>query len=200
MKQVYSVILTVIFWTGLATAQESFPAPFGLGWDMSVSELKALGFHEIKTEGGLTTLTSVSAPKPWSQAEVYIALTYDDRLIKAGVKSVDFTDDIYGIEGKQTYKRMKTLLTGKYGMPTEEFELTGQELYKDSDEFYQCLDYSGCGSYASFFRYAGGVIQLQLQGQRRGVGHVLIYYESPAFGLAKRKIEADQLEADTDAL
>ncbi len=62
------------------------------------------------------------------------------------------------------------MLTKKYGKPSSHLEISGQELYKDYDEFYQCLGYSGCGAYFSVYNFSGGTIGLELIGQSRGEG------------------------------
>ncbi|ORQ01223.1 hypothetical protein B7971_18490, partial [Vibrio cholerae] len=123
-------------------------------------------------------------PKAWSKAENYVAVTYKGRLVKVAAMSTDFTDDIYGLKGKSNYEQVKSLLTKKYGSPSTHYERVGGDLYDDADEFYQCLDYSGCGAYLSIFDYAGGVISVQLKGKRRGEGFLTIGYESPQFLMA----------------
>ena len=180
-------------------AADVFPEPFGLAWGMSESGLQKLGFNQVSDSGGLKVFSSVSAPKAWSKAENYVAVTYQGRLVKAAAVSMDFTDDIYGSEGKETYNQVKDLLTKKYGSPSKHYERVGGKLYDDSDEFYQCLDYSGCGAYLSIFDYAGGVISVQLKGKRRGQGFLTIGYESPSFAVAKKEIERGDLESDADA-
>ncbi len=184
----------------VAHADESFPSPFGLTWGMSVASLKELGFAEVNDSGGLKILSSVSAPKAWSKAEIYVAVTYKDRLVKAAANSFDFTDDVYGSEGKDNYNQIKSLLTKKYGEPTTHYERIGTTLYDDPDEFYQCLEYTGCGAYLSLFELSGGTIAVQLKGKRRGVGYLSIAYESPQFSVAKDEIERSDRNSDADAL
>lgn len=180
-------------------AADTFPEPFGLTWGMSEAGLKKLGFTQVNDSEGLRLFSSVSAPKAWSKAENYVAVTYKGKLVKAAAVSTDFTDDIFGSEGKSTYEQVKSLLTKKYGSPSTHYERVGGALYDDADEFYQCLNYSGCGAYLSIFEYAGGVISIQLKGKRRGEGFLTIGYESPQFLEAKKEIERGDLESDTDA-
>lgn len=178
---------------------DSFPEPFGLTWGMSEAELQKLGFTQVSDSDGFKIFSSVSTPKAWSKAENYVAVTYKGRLVKAAAVSTDFSDDIYGSEGKRNYNQVKELLTKKYGAPSTHYERIGGELYDGSDEFYQCLEYSGCGAYLSIFEFGGGGISVQLKGKRRGEGYLTIAYESPQFSVAKKEIERGDLESDADA-
>ncbi|EGQ7835363.1 hypothetical protein H9W06_004477 [Vibrio vulnificus] len=195
-KFLVGLLLTVV--AAGAQAADTFPEPFGLSWGMSEAGLKKLGFTQVSNSGGLRIFSSVSAPKAWSKAENYVAVTYKGKLVKAAALSEDFKNDIYGSEGKSTYEQVKSLLTKKYGSPSTNYERVGGDLYDDADEFYQCLDYSGCGAYLSIFDYAGGVISVQLKGKRRGQGFLTIAYESPQFLVAKEEIERGDLESDAD--
>ncbi|MEL0638494.1 hypothetical protein V6259_17220 [Marinomonas sp. TI.3.20] len=182
------------------SAAEKFPSPFGLEWGMSNAQLQAVGFSVPKKLDQFRVLTSVSTPKPWSQGDTYIALTYRDKLVKAIVNSKSITGDAYGSEGKALYTKVKTLLTKKYGTPESHFERTGMKLYEDADEFYQCLGYSGCGFYYSSYSVSGGNIQVTLKGSGRGRGYVVITYESPAFYNAKKAIDLKNSQSDSSAL
>ncbi|WP_338268007.1 hypothetical protein [Marinomonas pontica] len=180
-------------------AAEKFPSPFGLEWGMSHAELQAVGFSAPKPLEDFEYATSVSTPKPWSQGNSYFALSYKDKLVKAIVESKPITDDVYGSEGKALYSSVKSILVKKYGNPSSEFEHTGMKLYDDADEFYQCLEYSGCGGYMASFSVGGGSIQVSIEGSRRGQGNVKITYESPAFYNAKEAIEAQDAKSDSSA-
>lgn len=59
--------------------------------------------------------------------------------------SEDIENDTYGSEGKEKYENIKTSLRKKYGLPTLKLEVSGLTLWNEPDEFYQCLDYDGCG-------------------------------------------------------
>lgn len=196
-KFLVGLLLAIV--AAVAQAADTFPEPFGLSWGMSEAGLKKLGFTQVSDSEGLRVFSSVSAPKAWSKAESYGAVTYKGRLVKAAAVSTDFRDDIYGSKGKSTYEQVKSLLTKKYGSPSTHYERVGGGLYDDADEFYQCLNYSGCGMYLSIFDYAGGVISVQLKGKRRGEGYLTIGYESPQFLVAKKEIERGDLESDADA-
>jgi len=193
----------LMFFTALVLAlpvySEEFPAPFGLTWKMSEKELRSHGFSDVSNTGGLTIMQSFSAPKAWSKAEKYYAVTYEGKLVKAIAISKSFIDDVYGIKGKELYNQMKSILTKKYGAPTNSYEVVGNALYDDPDEFYQCLGYSGCGSYLAIYELQGGTIGLQLEGERRGRGYLRVGYESLYFSEAKAQINSANTESDTEA-
>lgn len=178
----------------------TFPEPFGLSWDMSESDLKKIGFNSVSESDELNILSSAYVPKAWSKGETYAAITYKNKLVKVQAVSKSFTSDLYGSEGKELYNKMKSLLTKKYGIPSDATERIGLKLYDEVDEFYQCLKYVGCGVYLTLFEYGDGIIGLQLVGSSRGEGYLKILYESPAFHAAKREIEKGALSSDADAL
>lgn len=192
----------LMFFTALLMAlpvhSEEFPAPFGLTWNMSEKELRSHGFSDASDTGGLKIMQSFSAPRAWSKAEKYYAVTYEGKLVKAIAISKSFTDDVYGIKGKELYNQMKSILTKKYGGPANSYEVVGNSLYDEPDEFYQCLDYTGCGSYLAIYEFQGGTIGIQLEGERRGQGFLRVGYESPYFSEAKAQINSANTESDTE--
>lgn len=183
----------------LPAYSEEFPAPFGLTWKMSEQELRSHGFSDVSNTGGMKIMQSFSAPKAWSRAEKYFAVTYKGELVKAIAVSKSFTDDVYGIKGKELYSQMKSILSKKYGAPASSYEVVGNSLYDELDEFYQCLGYSGCGSYLAMYEFQGGTIGIQLEGERRGQGYLRVGYESPYFSEAKDQINSANTESDTEA-
>ena len=195
----FFLVLVVTLYPLMGIGAEPFPEPFGLSWDMSDDNLKEHGFTLVEESSSeFNVFTSVSVPKAWSKGNTYLALTYKDQLVKVVALSVDITNDIYGSEGKEMYNQMKALLTKKYGAPSDHYEYTGRDLYDEIDEFYQCLEYSGCGNYVSIFKFSGGTIAIEFEGKSRGAGYLTIGYESPDFLAAKRQIAQEAKESDTD--
>ena len=167
-----------------ASSAFSQTGPFGLRWGMTVEDVKAqanvVPTNERK-EGNFISYRLSSVPSPVSIAEQYLVIFHRSTgLQKATLVSKDFTGDPTGRDGKETYASIKSALIAKYGQPKTEFESTGNRLYKEVDEFYQCLRYSGCGAWASFWEpdETRGHIALQLRGTGRGVGYLTIGYES----------------------
>ena len=89
-----------------------------------------------------------------------------------------------GEKARQNMNELKKTLSKKYG-PTEnsEFIGLGLPLYKDIDEFYQCLAYDGCGGWVSLWQFPDeSSIGLILHGLKRGTGFMTITYETSNFG------------------
>jgi hypothetical protein len=194
------ILVMIITLPSISVGQESFPGPFGLQWGMSEAALKELGFNRVQEMKGFNLLESLSVPKAWSKGDKYSAITYKGKLVKVSANSIGLSDDIYGNDGKQLYTNLQGLLTKKYGIPTNDIEYLGIKSYEDADEFYQCLEYSGCGAFMSVYKFDGGTIVIQLKGTGRGEGYLDIAYESPAFFTAKEQIEKGSLATDEDAL
>ncbi|RDL46190.1 hypothetical protein DN730_03905 [Marinomonas piezotolerans] len=195
-----AVVTIAILGNSLSWAESTaFPEPFGLKWGMSNQELIQAGFNSPRPTGQFEYLTSVTTPKPWSKGDQYLALTYKSNLVKLIVSSNTFTADLYGSEGKALYESVNSIMTKKYGQPSDKLEYVGMKLYDDADEFYQCLDYDGCGAYVTQYQISGGFLAVEIEGQGRGKGFVKITYESPEFYVAKEQIDsanqADDLEA-----
>lgn len=189
--------------TVFAQEQEILPAPFGLKWGMNKQEIEKLNvvLEKRGKHGTISAYRTDSLPKNLSDHDYYF-LFLDDRygLSKVTYISKDITGDIYGAEGKEKYSRLKKKLTGKYGIP-KTYEFIGNELYDESDEFYQCLKYDGCGAYTSHFELKNNnAIALELLGVKRGEGVIRLIYESDLFIKVKTEEEANIDVSDEDAL
>ena len=199
MKRVIFLMSLMLMSLGVR-AVDGFPDPFGLTWGMSEASLVKLGFARSSSDSGpLHVLTSKIAPKPWSQAETYVAVTYNDRLVKVVALSRSFSADIMGSEGKAAYEKINNVLTNKYGQPAKHMEEVGLKLYTEYDEFYQCLKYAGCGAYFTSYNISGGIIGVNLEGESRGVGYLKVTYESPAFAIALMEIKHKVSGSDAEA-
>lgn len=179
-------------------------APFGLDWGKSIGEIEAEGVSckgKVK-DGRFTICRADKLPKNISISEQY-ALYFDEKfnLQKVVMVSKGITEDIYGLEGKEKYSDLKLKLTKKYGAPTDSLEYTGGELWDESDEFYQCLAYSGCGLYTSIFKSQSGEnVSLVLRGIDRGTGYIMITYEGPSWSESVDAYENKKSKSDEDAL
>jgi len=179
-------------------------APFGLDWGKSIGEIEAKGISckgKVK-DGRFTICRADKLPKNISISEQY-ALYFDEKfnLQKIVMVSKNITEDIYGLEGKEQYSNLKLKLIKKYGTPTDSFEYTGGEVWDESDEFYQCLAYTGCGLYTSIFKSKSGEnVSLTLKGVNRGSGYILITYEGPSWSESVDAYENKKSKSDEDAL
>jgi hypothetical protein len=199
MKRFIFLISIMLVSMGVGAA-EGFPDPFGLTWGMSEASLVKLGFARPSSDSGqMHVFTSTIVPKPWSEAETYAAITYNDQLVKVVAVSKSFSGDIAGSEGKAAYEKINRVLQGKYGQPATHMEQTGLKLYKEYDEFYQCLKYAGCGVYFASYDIASGTIGVNLEGESRGAGYLKVTYESPAFSKALDEVKKKVSSSDADA-
>jgi hypothetical protein len=109
------------------------------------------------------------------------------------------TSDIYGTEGKKTYNAIKRSLQKKYGDAETSVERIALKLYKESDEFYQCLSYDGCGYYLSYWEGSFGGVELSINGLRRGEGWMKLMYDGPSWGMALERQKNQTSAADEGA-
>jgi|TARA_R110001583_G_C5666453_1_gene410238 hypothetical protein len=180
-------------------------APFGLTWGMSKAELEGQGVAlspEASGEG-LESYSTDLLPIDLSNADFYLLYFGKDRgLQKVSMASDNISNDIYGTKGKEAYDRLKTALTEKYGDPIESFSTIGGKLWKDADEFYQCLAYDGCGIWASFFenKESNEFIGLELKGLNRGEGYLTLAYDGPEWGTVLSERDAETASQDSSAL
>ncbi|AMO83117.1 MULTISPECIES: hypothetical protein [Hafniaceae] len=199
-KKFVGILLILISFT--AFADEDIPAPLGLVWGTSGDVLKneysasldeaehsRLKFYEINK----TPINSAEFNKVYGFV--------DDKygLVKV-VLVKDISSDAYGSEGLELYKKYKNVLQGKYGKP-KSYEYTGREVYKETDEFYQCLKYQGCGARASFFEPKKDTsISVLLRGWKRGEGDMVISYESLLYSKANEEIQKETNKVISDGL
>ena len=178
-------------------------APFGLKWGASVNDLRKQGIELQNkfTEGRLEDFFAKSLPKNLSTTKFY-RLYFDQEfgLQKILMFSEDITNDAFGFKGKEMYDDIKSKLKNKYGEPTGNWEYVGRRLYDESDEFYQCLSYDGCGSWASLFEDKEQKILVEIQGKRRGHGFIKLVYEGPKWGESLDARKAESSKSDSDAL
>ena len=198
MKKVITGIIIFILVNNAYAAETETLAPFGLNWGESKQKLKKSGvvFDKCTTELGLSICSTKKPIKPVSFGDIY-QLVFDSKrgLQKAVMLSNDITDDITGREGKELYGKVKNSLVKKYG-EAKDYEYSGLKLYDEYDEFYQCLAYSGCGSWLSFWEPVnGGTVSVSLEGLGRGKGFLKISYESKKWAIVvderKKKESSD---------
>ena len=142
------------------------------------------------------------SPKPFSKADFFqLLFVPNSGLQKVVMIGKDITDDLYGSSGKADYSKLKKALTKKYGDKFKSFEYIGLDLYDESDEFYQCLAYSGCGSHSSFWIDGlNGTIVLSLNGLSRGKGFLKLVYESKDWSRHLDEMKNDQDSINDDSL
>ena len=198
IKLLASVVL--LGFSAIAIADEGIQAPLGLKWGESKENLtKNYNASPADKNDSRLRLYSLGNPpvKVPGFDEFYGVVDEKYGLVKVIVVE-NISGDAYGSQGVEDYKKLKNILSKKYGKPSDQYEYIGRDIYKESDEFYQCLAYQGCGAYSSFYKPAGGgVIGLELKGQRRGEGFLTINYESTLFDkVIKERDSESQTKAE----
>ncbi|KPA14943.1 hypothetical protein MHK_004850, partial [Candidatus Magnetomorum sp. HK-1] len=121
-----------------------------------------------------------SLPKNLKDSDFFILFFHkNSNLQKVIMISKDIDDSLSGFSGRNRYNDLKSLLAKDYTL-SESFEYVGRKLYKEFDEFYQCLAYKGCGDWCSFFKNEEGVsVTLELSPVNKGKGYIRISVEGP---------------------
>lgn len=184
---------------------QSTEAPFGLSWGENKSAVENKGVN-LQASGGKGRMTSYKTnhlPNDLSIAEQY-TLIFDTEynLQKIILISKDIDSDLYGSEGKKIFADLKSKLAQKYGNPIDGLEMVGRELYREQDEFYQCLAYEGCGYWIAIFedKKQGVVVSLELKGVNRGKGYIAITYEGPNWLNVVDALKQKESELDAKSL
>jgi len=193
-------LLSMIMLVALLFPQLSYAfteAPMGLKWGMSKSAVPG-GVEFIKNMSGyeltrVSDLSRIRIPKIRKLKELVLIFA-NDGLQKILIVFEKTKDDVTGSDNKYYYFKIKEILSHKYGKTTNTFEYIGKQVYENKDEFYQCLRYSGCGAYMSFFTSENVNIRVFIEGFRRGVGYVAIEYENEGFRSFKEKIQNKNLK------
>jgi len=181
-------------------------APFGFEWGQTKSDLSYKGVDlldcSVSESIPIESCKANNSPKKFSKADFFfLYFASDDGLHKVSMLGQDIKSDAYGTNGKEQYRSLKTSLTKKYGKPSDVFEWTGRELYKDADEFYECLKYQGCGNQVSYWlEGVEGTITLELKGVSRGAGFLQLTYESKRWGDLLDRFKNENNSADEDSL
>jgi len=194
--------LLVVVATGSAYADDG---PFGLRWGATEKDLVEQGviFKKESDEGGFETFITTSLPKNLSIADMYVLLVHKKyELQKVVMFSKEIEGDIYGTKGKEIYQDLKSKLVNKYGAPNSDFEKVGVELFTETNEFYQCLAYDGCGYWSAMFsdKDKGILVSLQLKGIGRGKGFVKLAYEGPDWEEAMEESNSELSKSDAGVL
>lgn len=203
MKMHFTIALLLAAICSSAFALDGDEAMFGLRWGMTPIQVQALGVTLIKTENdrGLDLYHTTSLPKNISDADSYSLIFSNGRLVKLWVVTKNITEDPTGAKGKERFGAFRSAIAAKYGESTHNTQIAGVALYKEWDEFYQCLAYSGCGMWASFFETSDKVVGIEIKGIRRGIGYIEITAEAkPQFHEALQVYKNRQKTSDKDAL
>jgi hypothetical protein len=154
---------------------------FGYYFGLTVEQIEEAGIEvKMEREGDDLLIASVSsAPVPWEDAENYLMAFYDGKLLKINAIGKNITGDATGTKGREKHKELRDSLAEKYGKPSKSFHSVGNKLWNEADEFYQCLNYDGCGVWVDFWNLKDKIISLEINSTgRRGEGYIKIGYEA----------------------
>ena len=197
-------LLTALIGFQVESAYASeYDAPFGLVWGAKNKELEKLGVT-LKLDQRLSSVNIFNAETlPLTPSgTIYIKLSIDD---KFGMQRVNWIggkteNDIFGSEGKKKFSELENIITEKYGNPLSDYKYVGKKLYREHDEFYQCLAYKGCGSWITFWRInSGGSISLELSGLGRGSGVMKLIYEGPGWEAVVNSVKEERAKKSKKA-
>lgn len=175
-------------------------AMFGLKWGMSPQQISAMGITLNKTgsERNFSHYTTDSLPKNLSYSESFSLIFDENSLVKMKMVSVSIEGDLFGTEGKKLFDRTIEMLSKSYKVG-QVFCRTGLELYKDENEFYECLAYEGCGFWVTGLTGGNKQIVVKLEGLKRGGGYLTITVESLMFSKSLEKYEKLKESSDSKA-
>jgi hypothetical protein len=203
-KLAVDVLFVVLMIIALpAFAADGDDAMFGLSWGMTPAAINALGvlMSKVKDNRNLETYTTASLPKNLSDIEQYSLNFSDGKLVKIIAVSKNITGDITGSDGKNRFEVLKKSLEEKYGAASDSYQSIGHAVYREYDEFYQCLAYKGCGLWYAGFKISTKIILLDMNGLSRGTGFIKLTIEaSPQFSEALEKMKSLENKSDANAL
>lgn len=164
-----------------AAAQQE--APFGFTWGQTLQDIQSMNLEIIQEKMQWTHVHRIdlkNAPITPDDTD-QIILMVDPKFGLGRIIWISnvIKDDIFGSKGKEKYVEISSLLSSKYGTAQTIVEHIGLELYRDDDEFYECLAYSGCGIWVTSWQIPDGAIVVQLRGLARGTGYLGVTYEGP---------------------
>ncbi len=203
MKSIKLLVGCIALLTLPALAADGDEALFGLRWGMTVAEVKSAGVAITKTNGdrNLDTYKALSVPRNLSDFESYWMVFADGKLAKVWGFSKNISNDPNGSSGKERFDTLRSALVQKYGKPKLNSQTVGNKLFKEYDEFYECLKYSGCGLWVSTFESGDKDLSIELKGLSRGTGYIDITAEAkPQWDQALKVYRSRKNSSDKDAL
>jgi len=178
-------------------------AMFGLEWGQSPAQVIRLGvdMSKTQTDKNFHIYSTVSLPKNPTIAESYnLIFDGDSSLVKVVMVGKTIDADPYGTDGKEAFEAFNQLLAESYTLD-KTHRVVGMNLYEESDEFYQCLKYPGCGLWMSLLNSPNKIIGLQLEGLQRGEGYLRLTVEAvPGWRKARETYMRENKKTDRNAL
>lgn len=148
----------------------------------------------------LTVKTVTAAPVPLDPGATYVLSYYKGRLLKVSALSSQITGDPVGTEGKATFNDLVAVFTERYGKPFDGLQASGSTVYRRTDEFYECLAYTGCGLWMALFKTPDKTASIWLKGISRGKGYIDVTVEAAEWSGVVDQINAAKSKALANSL
>lgn len=176
------ILLAIIFLlTATNTQANEILTDLGLQWGQTQKELteKHYQLDECITSKNITSCEVVHSQEGVAKGALYVLFFEKSTgLQKVQMPIRYITEDSTGEQGRALYQELKKHLTKRYEEP-KSYEYTARKLYIEDDEFYQCLDHDGCGSWVSFWKIKNGdFTYISLLGVDKGAGYLILFTES----------------------
>ena len=202
MKSWLMVVLMVVLFPALAHGEESNKKILGLEFGQTVAQVEAKGVvlkkHQ-EDKSGFVVYVASDIPSPVPGFELYALTFFDSLLVHVKLIGKNINNDAYGIAAKAAFDKLFVSLKKKYKV-TREMMQVGAKLYKDPGEFFECLNYPGCGMWAVIMEGDGRSLILELKGNKRASGYLSLTIEGPSFDAAIAVSERRKSAVMEDAL
>lgn len=187
------LMIAPVKWPASAPAPAPTPSLPPLAFGFKIGET-------ISYTEDLTVKTVTTAPVPLDPGAAYVLSYYKGRLLKVVAISTEITGDPNGSDGKKMFKDLLTVFTERYGKPIDLTQVVGRTLYRDADEYYECLKYTGCGLWQALFKTPEKIALLRLYGTGRGSGYMKITVEADEWSGVVDQINAAKKKTLSNSL
>jgi len=178
MKTFFAIIF--LFLTSNIQATEMLEE-LGLAWGQTQKSLSAKKYTltNCLTNKKITACDVTQHVEGIAHDMMYILFfEANDGLQKLQMPIRYIEDDPTGEKGIDLYAQLKEAMKEKYGEP-KSYEYVGKKLYTGAKEFYQCLQYKGCGTWSSFWSLPNDdFAYISLIGAEKESAYLVLFYES----------------------
>jgi hypothetical protein len=180
-------------------AHSESEAPFGLTWGISVEDVRKMGVElkEIResTEFGATFLALKMPKVLGDQKSTFLFFGFNNRLWRIAAISKEFSNDPYGNAVKSRYNELVSILTEKYGNPSN-FHHLGRYIYSQPEHFLAGIK-GGESSWFSHFNTAELELQLAINAVDYSTANWVLSFINKAL---KKSFEFDKKVKEKGAL
>lgn len=174
----FFVFFSLIFYREALSAEQSYDAPFGLTWGMTIDEVKELGVNleTLENYNDKNAFLATGLSKAISDLDaVLLNFGYNDRLFEIRGVSDVFQNDPYAFALKKRYDELSQILENKYGNK-KETHFIDKRLYTEPDEFLVGIE-RGRSYYFTTFSNSEIEVNLSINAISRDSANYLLIYE-----------------------